>query len=396
MKYETLREALDAAKDNENIVVELLADAVLDVTAWSGEKNALSIGSANTETITINGNSHQLTFNNKNSDWNNIATMNDAETKLVLNNMSISNSGYNNGPWNRHDINFNCAVELNNVTSDKALAFKNDASLKNVTVTETGDVYAIWVQPHGQNISIDGLTKAHQPIMLKMASSFTDRVGCERNLAAEAEGKTFEQMQTELADQWIARLHTIDIDDPNTARVNQFYGALYRTSFLPREFSDVDGRYPRFASQPTEPLNLSTSQHLNFSTSPQKFFTDFSMWDTYRAVHPLYNIIAPTLSAQMMQSLVTMAEQGGWMPIFPCWNSYTAAMIGDHCSISPIAAACSLMQLISWAKTPFPTCESASSLSMVIWKWKTIMKFAVIPAFAAAGTMAIPTPFVSV
>ena len=178
VKYETLREALDAAKDNENIVVELLADAVLDVTAWSGEKNALSIGSANTETITINGNSHQLTFNNKNSDWNNIATMNDAETKLVLNNMSISNSGYNNGPWNRHDINFNCAVELNNVTSDKALAFKNDASLKNVTVTETGDVYAIWVQPHGQNISIDGLTiNAANGRGIKIDDQYVDNPG---------------------------------------------------------------------------------------------------------------------------------------------------------------------------------------------------------------------------
>ena len=158
VKYETLKEALDAAKDNENIVVELLADATLDITAWDGEKNALSIGSANTKTITINGNSHQLVFNNKNSDWNNIATMNDAETKLILNDMAITNSGHNDGPWNRHDINFNCAVELNNVTSDKALAFKNDATLKNVTVTETGDVYAIWVQPHGQNISIEGLT----------------------------------------------------------------------------------------------------------------------------------------------------------------------------------------------------------------------------------------------
>ena len=158
VKYETLKEALDAAKDNEDIVVELLADATLDVTAWDGEKNALSIGSANTKTITINGNNHQLTFNNKNSDWNNIATMNDAETKLILNDIALTNSGYNNGPWNRHDINFNCAVELTNVTSDKALAFKNDASLKNVTVTETGDVYAIWVQPKGQNISIDGLT----------------------------------------------------------------------------------------------------------------------------------------------------------------------------------------------------------------------------------------------
>ena len=47
----------------------------------------------------------------------------------------------------------------------------------------------------------------------------------------------------------------------------------------------------------------------------------------------LYNIIAPKQSADMMQSLVTMYEEGGWLPIFPCWNSYTAAMIGDHCSV---------------------------------------------------------------
>lgn len=158
VQYETLKEALDAAKDNEDIVVELLADATLDVTAWSGTKNPLAIGTESTKSITINGNSHTLTFNQKNSDWNNVATMNDAETKLILNDMALTSSGYNNGPWNRHDINFNCAVELNSVTSDKALAFKNDATLKNVTVTdESGSVYGIWVQPNGQNISIDGL-----------------------------------------------------------------------------------------------------------------------------------------------------------------------------------------------------------------------------------------------
>jgi len=156
-KYESLKDALDAAKESEDIVVDLLADAALDITAWDGDKNKLSIGSANTKSITINGNSHKLTFNQLNSDWNNVATMNDAVTKLVLNDMAISNSGYNNGPWNRHDINFNCAVELNNVTSDKALAFKNSATLKNVKVTDTG-VYGIWIRPVGQNISIDGLT----------------------------------------------------------------------------------------------------------------------------------------------------------------------------------------------------------------------------------------------
>ena len=167
--------------------------------------------------------------------------------------------------------------------------------------------------------------RKQQPLQLIMASSFTDRLGCERNLQTEAAGKSFEQMRAELADHWISRLHTIDIDDPDEAHIVQFYGALYRASFLPREFSDADGRRPLFAGAtaglPFRPLSPS-----------QTFYTDFSAWDTFRALHPLLTIIAPTLDAQMVQSLVTMATEGGWMPIFPCWNSYTAAMIGDHCS----------------------------------------------------------------
>ena len=158
-KYVSLQAALDAAEavDDPNIEIDLLDDVTLDITAWDGTKNALSIGTANTQSITINGNNHKLDFVNKNSDWNNVATMNDAQTKLILNDMTITNSGHNDGPWNRHDINFNCAVELNNVTSDKALAFKNSATLNNVTVTETGAVYCVWIQANGQTVDIDGL-----------------------------------------------------------------------------------------------------------------------------------------------------------------------------------------------------------------------------------------------
>ena len=165
-KYRTLQAALDAAKDVDdlNIVIDLLDDVTLYIDAWDGTKNKSSIGTVNTQSITINGNNHKLDFVNKNSDWNNVATMNDAQTKLILNDMTITNSGHNDGPWNRHDINFNCAVKLNNVTSDKALAFKNSATLKNVTITETraegsGD-YCIWISPRVENqtITIDGLT----------------------------------------------------------------------------------------------------------------------------------------------------------------------------------------------------------------------------------------------
>jgi predicted alpha-1,2-mannosidase len=162
--------------------------------------------------------------------------------------------------------------------------------------------------------------KAHEPIILKAATSFTSKRGAEDNFAFEAEGHDFDSMMEQLAQQWMDRLHTIDVEDPDTARVNQFYGALYRCSFLPHEMSDVDGTYPSFANG-------------ELAVGKRKYYGDYSMWDTYRAVHPLYNIIAPQQSADMMQSLVTMYEQGGWLPIFPCWNSYTAAMIGDHCSV---------------------------------------------------------------
>ena len=171
----------------------------------------------------------------------------------------------------------------------------------------------------GQTLSLTFNGRARQPLTFRMATSFTSRGGAERNLRAVAD-ISFEQMEQQCIDHWTARLHTIDVNDADTARVDQFYGALYRASFLPREMSDVDGSYPVFSSQFTVRSSLT------------KRYGDFSMWDTYRALHPLLNIIAPEESAQMMQSLVSMYEEGGWLPIFPCWNSYTAAMIGDHCS----------------------------------------------------------------
>jgi predicted alpha-1,2-mannosidase len=182
--------------------------------------------------------------------------------------------------------------------------------------------------------------KAHQPILLTMASSFTSIDGAAANLIHETKGKDFEKLATSTAEEWIARLHTIDVEDNDTTRINQFYGALYRASLLPREMSDADGSYPRFANGSAVSTGISglpgssgISGSSRIPSTPSKYYGDFSMWDTYRAVHPLYNIIAPKESADMMQSLVTMYEQGGWLPIFPCWNSYTAAMIGDHCSV---------------------------------------------------------------
>ena len=191
--------------------------------------------------------------------------------------------------------------------------FVADAVEKGRTAVSGKEQLGVWLTFEG---------KAGQPIVLRMASSFTGREGCEQNMTAEVAGKEFETMMAEAAQAWTDRLHTIDVEGDDENIIHQFYGALYRSSFLPRLLSDADGAYPRFASNGS----------IMRGTRP--VYTDFSMWDTYRALHPLYNIIVPDVSSDMMQSLVNMYEEGGWLPIFPCWNSYTAAMIGDHCAVA--------------------------------------------------------------
>ena len=148
--------------------------------------------------------------------------------------------------------------------------------------------------------------KAGKAMEWMSGTSFTSRQKALANLNAENYnygGLDFYSMMQFAADLWCDRLHTIDVEHRDQTKVNQFYGALYRCSFLPHEVSDV-GEEIRY--------------------------DDFSMWDIYRAELPLYTLITPKRSGEMMQSLVWMYQNRGWLPTFPCWNSYTAAMIGDH------------------------------------------------------------------
>lgn len=157
-------------------------------------------------------------------------------------------------------------------------------------------------------------------ILIKAASSFTSINGARMNLDKEIVHWNFEEVKKQLEGKWNETLGTIQVETPNDGDKRKFYSALYRSSFLPRAFNDVDGSYPAFShGVPT------------YKMEKGNYYDDFSMWDTYRALHPLLNIIAPQKSGEMMQSLTLKYQQGGWMPIFPCWNSYTAAMIGDHC-----------------------------------------------------------------
>ncbi len=157
------------------------------------------------------------------------------------------------------------------------------------------------------------------PIYVSVGTSFTSIDNARQNLIAETEHLDFEQAKAQLKDHWNSLLSKITVEGKNNDDKVKFYTALYHSFLHPRTFNDHNGSYPSFAGG----QNMMTSKD-------HDYFVDFSMWDTYRASHPLFNLLIPDKSAEMVLSLLEKGEQGGWLPIFPCWNSYTSAMIGDH------------------------------------------------------------------
>lgn len=208
---------------------------------------------------------------------------------------------------------------------------------ENLDITNFGTFRGDTLMPKNMRLSdlprigayISFNAKGGEPLLVTAGSSFTSMEGARRNLEAEIPAADFDAVRNESARQWNDRLARIEIEGGSPEDRGKFYGSLYRCSLLPRVAGDVDGSYPRFAGK-GEIMKMPEGND---------YYDDFSMWDTYRALHPLLTIIDPDRSADMMQSLVLKGQQGGWMPIFPCWNSYTAAMIGDHCAVTLADAA---------------------------------------------------------
>lgn len=162
--------------------------------------------------------------------------------------------------------------------------------------------------------------EAGEVVLVKVSSSFCDVEGAIRNMETENPGWDFDEVCANLKDIWQKQLAAIEVETDDEVALHKFYSSMYHASFLPHAFNDVDGRYPSFAGG------------AKIMTTTGTYYEDYSMWDTYRAEHPLLSILYPKQAGEMIQSLLDKYDQGGWLPIFPCWNSYTSEMIGDHCA----------------------------------------------------------------
>ena len=161
--------------------------------------------------------------------------------------------------------------------------------------------------------------KKDESITLSLGTSFTSTNSAKNNLQKEISKADFTTVQTTAKRAWGKALQQVEITSTDEKAKRIFYTALYHAFIHPRLFSDVDGSYPKYAKQ-----------YQNGKLINGAYYDDFSMWDIYRAQLPLMEILQPSLVNNFVQSLILKGEQGGWLPIFPCWNNYTAAMVGDH------------------------------------------------------------------
>ncbi|MBO7193871.1 MAG: GH92 family glycosyl hydrolase [Bacteroidaceae bacterium] len=181
----------------------------------------------------------------------------------------------------------------------------------------------IWIMPGVATMTF-ALDDSRE-LTVTTALSGTGLEGAAKNLAAEAPHNDFDHYRTATQDYWNNRLSRIEVKGGTHDERVCFYTALYRTMIAPTLFCDVDGLYRGADKQ-----NHTADGWQNYST--------FSLWDTFRAAHPLFTYTAPELVSDMIISFIAFYGQHGRLPVWNMWGSETDMMIGYH-SVPVIADA---------------------------------------------------------
>ena len=156
-------------------------------------------------------------------------------------------------------------------------------------------------------------------LLARVGISTVDYDGAVANATSGASGFPFDSTRDEAREKWNEWLGRIDV--PDTADTNDlttFYTALYHTAIAPNLFTDADGRY------------LGMDHKVRQGSTSDPVYTIFSLWDTFRALHPLLTIIDPQLNDAFLRSLLLKAQEGGVLPMWELGANYTGTMIGYH------------------------------------------------------------------
>jgi predicted alpha-1,2-mannosidase len=188
-------------------------------------------------------------------------------------------------------------------------------------------------------------------VRLKIALSYVSESEARKNLDAEAPAWDFDGMRAAAEAAWEKVLGKIRIAGGTEAERTMFYSSLYRSFLMPTLYTDVSGQY----------AGLDRAAH---AADGFTYFSDFSLWDTFRTVHPLMNLIAPDRARDFALSMNRMAAEGGSYDRWPLGTSYTGTMTGDWAAnviaesylkgITDVEPDFALTHLMAQADAPLP------------------------------------------
>ena len=161
-------------------------------------------------------------------------------------------------------------------------------------------------------------------LMVKVGISTVSEENAKNNLMHEASHWDFDQYRIEAEDSWRKEMDKIQIETNHDSIKTIFYTSLYHSIIAPNLISDVDGSY------------RGTDFKIHHDDEPN--YTVFSLWDTFRSTHPLYNILYRDKTALFLNTFNNQYKNGGQLPIWELSANYTGCMIGYH-SVSAIVDA---------------------------------------------------------
>ena len=160
-------------------------------------------------------------------------------------------------------------------------------------------------------------TDKDEQIILSTGISGVSMEGAAKNLQAEVPDNDFNRYLAAIETDWNKQLGKIEVEGGTEDQKTIFYTALYHTMIAPTIYSDVDGKY----YGPDQKVHQADGW-VNYGT--------FSLWDTYRAAHPLYTYTEPQRVNDMVKSFIAFYEQNGRLPVWNFYGSETDMMIGYH------------------------------------------------------------------
>lgn len=203
-----------------------------------------------------------------------------------------------------------------------------------------------------------------EPLHIKIALSSVSIEGAQAALKAENPSWDFDQVKNNARRQWNEMLSRVQVEGSNEQKTN-FYTSLYHLFIQPNNMADTDGQYRGVDDQ----VYTSATAH---------YYSTFSLWDTYRAAHPLYTILTPERVNGMIQSMLEHHKAQGYLPIWCLWGKENHCMIGNHAI--PVIVDAYLKGFTGFdAEAAYQAIKSSSTISHKKSDWEVYMKYGYYP-----------------